>query len=634
MKKPGWTRRPRAALSLALAVGAASFAVVTATSPVHAVTRPPLGQNIKVNQVAYAPGAAKQATVVNSSTSPLTWSLLDGSDQVVATGTTTVFGQDAPSGDTVHKIDFSSYTGTGTNFVLTVGNESSRPFDIGADAWKKLPYDALAFFYHQRSGIAINGQYVGGQYARPAGHLNVSPNQGDDNVPCRTSCGYTLDVRGGWYDAGDHGKYVVNGGMSAWQLVNVYERAKYVSGADPAAFGDGTMAIPERGNGVPDILDEARWEIDFMLKMQVPDGRPLAGMAHAKIHDQAWTGLPLRPDQDPQPRLLSAPTTAATLNLAASAAQCARVWASIDSVFSSRCLTAAEKAYAAAKANPSIIAPSSDDQGGGSYVDTKVTDEFYWAAAELYVTTGKQTYRDALTGSSLYYGRSFTNEGAQWSEVGSLGDITLALVPNGLTSTIGTQLRSRFVSNGDTLLTAMRNQGYPVPFAPSGGGYIWGSNNLILNNAALLALAYDFSGQERFRNGVFETMAYEFGRNPLGQSYVTGYGDQPSRNVHHRFWAHQLDSSLPIAPPGALAGGPNSGLQDPVAQERLGGCKPQRCYLDDINAWSVNEVAINWNAVLAWVSAWTAEKAGTSASPSPSASPSDSPSPSPSPSPS
>ena len=112
------------------------------------------------------------------------------------------------------------------------------------------------------------------------------------------------------------------------------------------------MSIPERGNGVPDILDEARWEIDFLLKMQVPDGRPLAGMAHHKIHDANWTGLPLLPAQDPAGPGAVGARTAATLNLAAAAAECARVWASIDSAFSARCLTAAEKAYAAAKANP------------------------------------------------------------------------------------------------------------------------------------------------------------------------------------------------------------------------------------------------------------------------------------------
>src|SRR3954452_10348591 len=131
METPRRARRRRTAVSVALAVAAGSFAVGTVTGAAQALARPPLGQNIKVTQVAYVPGVAKQATVISGSGSPLAWNLLDGSDRVVASGTTTVFGQDAPSGDNVHKIDFSAYTGSGTNYVLTVGNESSQPFDIG-----------------------------------------------------------------------------------------------------------------------------------------------------------------------------------------------------------------------------------------------------------------------------------------------------------------------------------------------------------------------------------------------------------------------------------------------------------------------------------------------------------------------
>src|SRR5262245_57531128 len=169
----------------------------------------------------------------------------------------------------------------------------------------------------------------------------------------------------------------------------MYERSRHIAGADQAALGDGRLAIPERANGVPDILDEARWEVDFLLKMQVPDGRSDAGMAHHKMHDQNWTGIPTRPEPDSQPRQLAPVSTAATLNLAAVGAQAARIWQTIDPAFANRALTAAQKAYAAAKANPSRFAPASDSNGGGPYDDTTVTDELYWAAAELFVTTGQ-----------------------------------------------------------------------------------------------------------------------------------------------------------------------------------------------------------------------------------------------------
>ncbi|XVS67506.1 glycoside hydrolase family 9 protein [Actinosynnema sp. CA-299493] len=592
--------RREVALAAALALAAATL------TPSAALAAPDAGPAVKVNQVAYVPGLPKQATVVNGSGSPAAWALRDASGATVASGQTSVRGADPLSGDSVHIVDFSSFDTPGTGYVLSVAGASSNPFDISADPLKRLRYDSLAFFYHQRSGTPIQAEHVGARYARPAGHLDVAPNRGDSGVPCRVSCGYTSDVRGGWYDAGDHGKYGVDTGIAAWQLINEYERTLHVTGADRAALGDGKLAIPERGNGVPDILDEARWGVEFLMKMQVPPGRTDAGMVRHKVSDENWTALPMRPDQDPQPRLLSAVTTAATLNLAAVAAQAARVWRGIDAEFAARALTAAQRAYTAAKANPTRYADPNDGNGGGTYVDNTVTDEFFWAAAELFTTTGGGDYRADVTGSSLFRGRGFDQGGFDWWWTSGLGDTTLALVPNGLSASDVSATRAAFASYGDRLLDQASAQGYPAPAS----GYYWGSNGVVANAANVLALAHDFTGQAKYRAGVYQTLDYLFGRNPFNHSYVTGYGERATRNSHHRFWANQLDQSLPIPPAGLLAGGPNTDLQDPVAQQQLAGCKPQKCYLDDINAWSVNEVALNWNAALAWLSAWAAEKAG------------------------
>ncbi|MBP2328231.1 endoglucanase [Kibdelosporangium banguiense] len=563
-------------------------------------------KKVQVDQVAYVPGLAKHATLVSNATAAQTWTLKNSAGATVATGRTTPKGVDTLSGDSVHLIDFSSYDTAGTGYTLAVGADTSFPFDISANPIKKLRYDSLAFFYHQRSGIAIDAQYVGATYARPAGHLNVAPNQGDNNVPCRSdlNCGYTLDVRGGWYDAGDHGKYVVNGGISAWQVLNTYERAKLIG--DAAALGDGKLAIPEKANGVPDILDEARWEVDFLLKMQAPNG-----MVHHKIHDANWTALPTLPHQDNQARRLSATSTAATLNMAAVAAQSARIYKTIDPAFSAKALAAATKAYAAAKANPNKIADPNDSTGGGAYSDNVLTDEFYWAAAEMYATTGEASYRADVTSSSLYKGQSVTDRGYDWGSTGPMGDITLALVPNGLPAQDISAIKSAFVATADKHLNQMASLAYPAPYREPDGTYVWGSNGLVANNASVLALAYDFTGAAKYREGVFEALHYLFGRNPVSYSYVSGYGGQPVRNVHHRHWANQLNSTLPIAPPGVLSGGPNSGLQDPIAARMLQGCKPQKCFVDHIEAYSLNEVTVNWNSALAWIANWAAEKSGT-----------------------
>ncbi|OYU44798.1 MAG: endoglucanase, partial [Burkholderiales bacterium PBB4] len=251
--------------------------------------------NPRVNQVGYLPQGLKVATYKTAHTQPQTWVLAQGG-KVLARGKTTAGRRDATSGDWVQQIDFSRVKLSGQGFTVSVGNDSSFPFDIGHTIYRAPLYDALKYLYHNRSGIAIAEVFTGGgltsyqphaRWARPAGHINQGVNQGDLGVPCWTgTCDYKLDVPKGWYDAGDHGKYVVNGGISVWTLLNMFERGQYWGST--AGFADGKLNIPEGGNGIPDLLDEVRWELEFMLAMQVPVGQPLAGMVHHKVHDVAW----------------------------------------------------------------------------------------------------------------------------------------------------------------------------------------------------------------------------------------------------------------------------------------------------------------------------------------------------------
>jgi endoglucanase len=578
---------------------------------------PPAIPNVLVNQLGYFPALAKIAVVKNPKAVP--WELRSVAGQIVANGTTIPFGPDGASGDQVSIIDFTSYATKGKAYTLRVGNDVSHPFDIRDDLYGKLKYDALAFFYQQRSGIPIEMPYAGGlQWAHIAGHVGVKPNSGDVSVPCATGsgCSYSLDVSGGWYDAGDHGKYVVNAGISVWTLLDWWERTNAL-GTSAADFADGKMNIPENKNGVPDLLDEARWELEFELKMQVPAGEKLAGMAHHKVHDIKWTQLSTGPHEDPMPRYLQPPTTAATLNLAANGAQAARIWKKIDKAFSEKCLAAAERAWTAAKANPAILA-AKGGEGGGPYDDDKLDDDFYWAAAELYITTGKPEYKDFVTKSEHF--KQVTDDWSDnpgmktsmtWGDTAALGSISLALVPNGLPRADIDDIKKKIVARGDELLDVVGKQGYRLPFGLPVKGYPWGSSSFVLTNALMLALANDFSHDGRYVNGVAAAMDYILGRNPIDQSYVTGYGARPLENPYHRFWCHQANDKYPSPPPGVLSGGPNSNLDDPYVQAAgLIPCAPQKCFIDNGEAWSVNEVTINWNAPLAWVAAWLDEKAG------------------------
>ena len=124
-------------------------------------------------------------------------------------------------------------------------------------------------------------------------------------------------------------------------------------------------------------------------------------------------------------------------------------------------------------------------------------------------------------------------------------------------------------------------------------------------------LAHDFTKDSKYLNGVAAGMDYTMGRNPLDQSYVTGWGDRPLENPYHRFWCVQANPKYPPPPPGILSGGPNSAFEDPYMQSAgLQGCAPQKCFMDNGEAWSANEVTINWNAPLFWVAAYLDEKVG------------------------
>src|SRR5205085_6537246 len=132
-----------------------------------------------------------------------------------------------------------------------------------------------------------------------------------------------------------------------------------------------------------------------------------------------------------QGRYVYEPTTAATLNLAATAAQCARIWAKLDAKFSAQCLAAAKTAWTAAKANPNVLAGRVPGEGGGDYTDNNVQDDFYWAAAELYITTGDACYLDAIQSSQ--YLKAFRGSASaatasmSWSNTAALGSLSLAM---------------------------------------------------------------------------------------------------------------------------------------------------------------------------------------------------------------
>ena len=584
--------------------------------------------DILTNQVGYFTKRAKRATLISSSSKAVDFDVVDDSGKTVFSGKSEPFGFDEDSGDEVHIIDFTELDKEGTYHIETEGGETSRDFSVGGtEEYSAMLYDSLNYFYQNRSGIAIESKYISSgdadSLARAAGHTS-------DMAEIEQTWGYsgssgTIDVTGGWYDAGDHGKYVVNGGFSLWLMQDQYETALRYGFED--AYADGTMYLPESNNGIPDLLDETRWEMEWMLKMIVSDGN-CKGMAYHKAHDEKWTALGIAPADDDMKRIVKPPTTAATLNLAACGAQAARLWEKYDPDFAEECLEAAENAYEAARQHPDMYAPLDESIGGGAYGDNDVSDEFYWAACELFLTTGDDSYFEDMQDSEFYLqlpttlggGESVDTAGSfDWGNTAALGTFSIALNEKAAGSCYDEAV-DNIIAAADSYLDMEQEQGYGLPYASStisyndsDKGYLWGSNSFVTDNSIVMAYAYLFTGGDEYLDGAIAGMDYILGRNAMDYSYVTGYGDHAVEYPHHRFWANQIDSTFPKAPSGVMSGGPNSGMQDPWVQGsgwKKGQIPPQKCYLDNIEAWSVNECTINWNASLAWLAGFTAQENG------------------------
>jgi len=592
--------------------GVGALAAILLATPAAAETPSAL----HLNQAGYEAGRPAEATLAAPGEAPVAWRVLETDGGVRAQGATAPFGFDAASGEVVHRIQIPALSAG--EYRLEAGGET-RTLRVADRPFARLKADALAYFHQNRAGVPILADHVERpDLARAAGHPHevVTCFSGRDQQGVDwPGCDYRLDVTGGWYDAGDHGKYVVNGGIAVWTLVNAHERARR-TGLTP--FPDGAADIPEAGNGIDDLLDEARYELEFLLAMQVPDGARTAvlidgaprvidagGLVHHKVADRTWTALPMAPADDSQPRLLYPPSTAATLNLAAVAAQCARVWREIDAAFADRCLTGARRAYAAARVHPALIADGRFD-GSGAYGDERLADEFYWAAAELWATTGEAAYLADARASPLWLGGPMSGPSAtgdpSWGDVGALGTLTLAFAP-GLPEADRQTARDALVAAARAYLAEGRTQGYGLP--RGGERFDWGSNGALMNRAMILGTAQDLTGEPAFRQGAVAALDYLLGRNPLDQSFVSGWGERPMRHPHHRFWAAGAGPDWPEPPAGALSGGPNNtALVDPVALTLKGKCAPLTCWADHIDAYALNEVAINWNAPLVWVAAF------------------------------
>jgi len=521
------------------------------------------------NLVGWTPHATKRFLVAGGHSG--SWKLLDDQDRVVQEGRLTAPESCAMSGLLLSTGEVSSYAKPGT-YRLAVDSLRSEPFAIRRSVLEAPFRDALRAFYFLRSGVDLREEHAG-PWARRGGHPDTSLGYAALDVE-RTGRG---SAPGGWYDAGDYGKYVVNAGITVATLMHLQELL-------PGSVPDRGLDIPESGNGVPDLLDEIRYELDWMVRMQDADGG-----VFFKVAGKSWPGM-VMPSQDRMPRFLIGKSTASTLNFAAAMAQASRVWKKVDAKFARDCRERAERAWAWAVAHPDVVQPA-ERGGSGPYADPKFGDEFLWAASELWVTTGEARWR-AEVASRL--AAQPMMDGAWWGGVQNLGQYSIALHKG--RDSLGKAVSARL----DSVALRLRGMVGSSPLRVPLRDWNWGSTGDLANRGVLLAFHHALRGDKADLEAMTEIVDHVLGRNANGTSYLSGYGVPSMRDPHLRF---AVADTVALPPPGFVSGGPNGGRQDEQSRNP-GGVKyphsePARSWVDDHRSYASNEVAINWNAPVA-----------------------------------
>ncbi|MEO1521796.1 MAG: glycoside hydrolase family 9 protein [Cyanobacteria bacterium J06633_2] len=530
---------------------------------------------IVVNQVGYLPQAPKVALLINAphggNELAKLVNLTDGTTVQSSLPSPPVI--DPESGDSLQTLDFSSVTQSG-QYQWVYGSHQSVPFSIGETIFADTSNTLLRSFYLQRCGIEL-----------------ADPTTGIYHPPCHLADGLTahsdqfhsahtlISAAGGWHDAGDYGKYVATAAVTVGRLLSIYEQYPY-------QFWDGQLNIPESGNGWPDLLDEMKFGLDWMLRMQRADGA-----VYRKLSGAEWP-IGLSPEDDNQVRYVYGISTPETAKFAGVMAMASRVYRPFNATLAQQYLEAAEKAWEFLVHQPQMQVDEypEDNTGSGAYLisewdreDTLRTDvdDRVWVASELFLTTGHETYE-------TYFEKEFEEFEYglfEWKDPSALGMVDyLMQAPNTERSTpIKERVRTKLLERADALLRTTKHNGYGL----ANTRFIWGSNKMVAEEGITLAYAYHLTGSPDYRKAAFTQLDYLLGRNPFNQTFITGIGTHPVRAVNHLF-ARARD----ILIPGLVVGGPNSDAQDGIAPADQGILS----YLDSAESYATNEYAIDYNS--------------------------------------
>lgn len=494
--------------------------------------------------------------------------------------------------------DFSPLTATGFFHIRIEGCCSSYPFQIKQHVHRFVATASLKAFYFQRASMPLEMTYAG-KWKRAEGHPDTMVIIHPSAASPERKAGSFISTAGGWYDAGDYNKYIVNSGITMGTLLSAYEDFK-------SYYNSLHTNIPALQKPIPDILNEILYNLRWMLSMQ----DPADGGVYNKCTNANFDPM-IMPEYARQPRYVVQKGTAATLDLAAVSAQAARIFASYKNElpgFSDSCLKASEKAWNWAMAHPDLVY----DQDAmnhlyepkivtGGYGDRKFSDEKFWAASELFITTADKKYSQVIENyqDSINHDVHVRFGLPSWSQTGLLGYYSLLRFSGKNGAPVIhkelNEIKIYLQAMADDYIQAAGQNAFLTVMGGRKSDFVWGSNANAANQGILMIQVYFITRNQKYLDAALGNLEYILGRNATGYCFVTGYGHFPPMHPHHRPSVADNNAD-PV--PGFLAGGPNPGEQDHCPYHFH---EPETAYLDTDCAYASNEVAINWNAPLVYL---------------------------------
>ena len=523
---------------------------------------------IRLNQTGYVSGLPVHAAVLSEGEAVLT----DAEGKVAGRYPLSP-REDAASGDRVALIDLGKLPAG--EYTIEAGN-IKRKLRVAPDAWRKTENALIKGLYYQRCGCGLEEKHAGA-WAHPPCHTAAARDWERKNV--------RRSVPGGWHDAGDYGKYVSPGAVAAAHLM-------YAWLLFPQGCGD-DLNIPETGSGVPDILSEARWELEWLLRMQREDGA-----FHHKLTKARFAPF-IMPEKDLEEEYLMPVSSCATGAAAACLALGARVFRDFAPALADRMLLSAKRGWSWLESHPEMT-PFRNPVGvnTGWYGDRSDRDERFWAACELYAATGEESF--LLKAQEIYGAGGLYPTAFGWAEVSGLGALCTLFELKEKVGDMYPRIRADFLAGAERALKLTRDSSYGTALPPQGFG--WGSILPIMSHAMAFAASFLLTGREDMRNGAVLQWDYALGLNALDVCFLTGMGERRVMHPHHRpSGADGVDAPVP----GLLSGGPNAHMPFPGTRAALGeGTPPAKCFLDETPSADTNEIAVYWNSPAVFVGAF------------------------------